>query len=246
MAGSGTGTQSTATTVSTTAEKTIKRAMRLAGILASGETPDSDMYNDALTVWQQMYDSWSAVSSIPPVASEATHTLVVGTSDYTIGLTGDVVRVRPTDILNVTLRRDSTDHPVGRMRRDEYYAISTKSTSARPSRFFFEQKDEDVRIRFDAQPDYAYTMYLYTLDPLTAPTAIDDDTSMQPGYEECVVYNLALRLMPEYGISLQARPEIAMQAAKLLKDIKNRYAKVPEMVSIFRGGRYDIYSDRGY
>ena len=244
MAGSGTGTPAVATTTTSTAEKTIKRAMRLIGLLADGETPTSAMYNDALTVWQQMYDSWSAVSSLPPVPTEFTHTLVVGTSDYTIGLSGDILRVRPTDIYNVVLRRDNTDHYVRPMTRDEYYAISSKSASGRPYRYFYEQRIDNSRIRFDLQPDYAYTAYFYGLDPFTAPTAIDDDVSMQPGYEEAVVYNLAERLMPEYGISIQIKPEIPMRANKLLRDLKNRYFKAPEMRTIFSGGRYDIQGDR--
>ncbi len=242
--GSGTGTQATATTTTSTAEKTIKRALRLIGVLMEGETPSSPQYNDALTVWQQMYDSWSAESSMPPIASEATHTLVVGTADYTIGLAGDIVRVRPTDVLNVTLRQSSTDYIVRQMSKDEYYGISDKTTSGRPYRYFYEQLDDASRIRFDRKPDFAYTAYLYCLDPFSAPTAIDDDVSLQPGYEEAVVYNLAWRLMPEYGISSQAKPEIPAIANKLIRTIKNRYAKVPEMRSMFSGGKYDIYGDR--
>ena len=245
MAGTGTGTQATATTVSSTAEKTIKRALRLIGVLASGETPTASEYNDALTVWQQMYDSWSAVSSIPPVASVFTHTLTVGTSDYTVGLTGDIVRVRPTEILNMVLRRDSTDYPAFPMSRDAYYAGGSSSISGRPTRFLVEPTDNDtIKVRLNYSPDYAYTAYFYALDPFSAPTAIDDDVSMQPGYEEAVVYNLAERLMPEYGISIQIKPEIPMRANKLLRDLKNRYFKAPEMKTIFSGGRYDIQGDR--
>jgi hypothetical protein len=243
--GSGTGTQSTATTSTFTAEQTLKRALRLIGVLAEGETPSSPMYNDALLVWQQMYDSWSAVSTVPPVLTEATHTLTVGKRDYTIGLTGDIVRARPTDIQNVVLRINDTDYTVMPMSKDAYYGIANKDLTARPVSFFFEQLADDSRVRFDSKPDQAYTAYFYVLDPLTAPTAIDDDVSLQPGYQEAIVYNLALRLMPEYGIQTAAKPEIAFNAEKLLADLKNRYAKIPEMGSVFTNtGRYDVNSDR--
>lgn len=244
MAG-GTGTQVAISTLPTyTASKIIKRAMRLIGVLAAGEAPESDEYNDALFAWQEMYDSWSAISSLPPVPSEATHTLVVGTADYTIGPTGDIVRVRPTDILNVLVRRDNNDWPVMPVTRDAYYNVFQKSLSERPTGYLFEQTDDDCKIRLTSLPEYAYTMVMYVLDPFTAPTAIDDDVGMQPGYLEMIVYNLAEKLMPEYGISIQSKPEIPTRARQTLRDVKNRYIKVPEMKPLTRRGRYNIDSDR--
>jgi hypothetical protein len=244
-----TGSQATATTATTTAVQTINRAFRLIGVLADGETPTSPMYNDALLVWQHMYDSWSAVSSIPPVPAEFTHTMVVGQKDYTIGPTGDIVRARPTDVLNAVLRvsgsGEPVDYPLFPLSRDAYYGIGTKDLTVRPTGYLYEQTDDNSTIRFDAKPEQAYTLVCYVLDTFTAPTDIDDDVSLQPGYAEAIVYNLATRLMPEYGIAIQSRPEIPQRAATLLRDIKNRYAKIPEMPSLFAGqGRYDIYADR--
>jgi hypothetical protein len=245
MAG-GTGTQVGITTAPTyTAGRIIARVMRLIGVLATGEVPSSDEYNDALLAWQEMYDSWTIISSLPPVPSEVTHTLTVGTSDYTIGPTGDIVRVRPSDILNAILRwTDNQDYPVWPIGRDRYYDIGNKSLVERPWGFLYEQTEDDSKIRLSSKPDYAYTMVLYVLDPFTAPTAIDDDVGLQPGYLELIVYNLALKLMPEYGISIAAKPEIDRDASRTMRDVKNRYIKVPEMRPITGRGRYDVNSDR--
>ena len=106
MAGTGSGTPApeiiTDTTV--TAGAIINASMRLIGVLQSGGSLSAQESTDALEIFQLMLDSWSADSSVNQVPNEFTHTLVVGTSDYTIGPTGDVVRNRPTEIFNMFLR----------------------------------------------------------------------------------------------------------------------------------------------
>lgn len=244
MAGTGTGTPTPEiiTATSVTAEQVIKRSLRLLGVLATGESPSADESADCLESFQLMLDSWSADSSVNQVPNEFTHTLVAGTADYTVGPTGDVVRNRPTEIFNMFLRQGSVDYPVDEMTRDEYYGTVVKDLAIRPTRYLFEQLYDDVRIRFESAPDFAYTMFAYALDPFTAPTTLTSDMKMPPGYQEAYVYNLAVRLAPEFQV--QTRIEIVARADDLERGIQARYSRTPEMRTGLRSGRYDINSDR--
>jgi hypothetical protein len=231
-----------ASTPTFTAGDAIKRALRLIGVLAAGEAPDANSYADALVSLQMMLDTWSSDSTLVSSPVVATHTLVQGTADYTIGPSGDITRARPTDIFNMVLRDGSIDYWVEPMTADAYWGLGKKDTGARPTRYLFEQLTTDARIRFDTEPDKAYTLYMYLLDAFAGPSAITDGLTYPPGYQEAIVYNLAVRLAPEYGLAL--RPDIVQGASSMLRKIRNRYVQAGEMVTGFEPREYDIYSDR--
>lgn len=87
----------------TTALDLISGALRVCGALESGETPDADSANDALTVLNDMLAQWANMSMLIPFRTEIIFPLVSGTKDYTIGPGGTMSAVLTGSIALKTL-----------------------------------------------------------------------------------------------------------------------------------------------
>jgi hypothetical protein len=237
-----------------TAGDTVKRSLRLLSVLEGGETPSAEEMADGITVLAQLFDTWSA-DGLFYVSQEVQKTLTLGKADYTIGPTGDIVTTqRPIDIYNFVIRDTSqsntVDYRVEKITKDKYWAITVKDVASLPEAYFLEQTLPNLTIRLDATPNITtYDAVIYYLAPFAVVDETTDLVDLPPGYEEAVVYNLAARLGPEYGI--QVRPEILIHADNTMQSIRKRYAQVPEMAlqgglrSIMGGSRYNIFSDGG-
>ena len=80
-----------------------------------------------------MFAEWANRGLNLWTVKQATQNLTQGTSSYT--LSNSVV-----DLLEVTLRRSSTDYELGRLSRGEYSTIPNKTTQGRPSQYYFDRQ----------------------------------------------------------------------------------------------------------
>ena len=94
---------------------------------------------------------------------QRTLNMVANDGEYSLGT--DVI-----DVLSVVVRRDGTDFQLERLSRDEFLAIPTKTTAARPNQFFLDRQltpnlkvwpvpenSTDV-IHYDALTRYAFSV----------------------------------------------------------------------------------------
>ena len=121
------------------------------------------------------------------------------------------------DLLEVTLRRSSTDYELGRLSRGEYSTIPNKTTQGRPSQYYFDRQIAPI-INVWATPENStdQLIYYYVQRIEDADTLVN--TSDLPfRFYPCMVaglaYYMAMKRAPERLQLLKAVYEEEFQRA---------------------------------
>ena len=191
-----------------TARDIVQRALGLCGIRQSTEAQQTA----ALVVLNDLLASWSAERLMVPVVIEESFTLTAGTAVYTIGPVGAFDTVRPMRIMSAFLRdASSVDHPLDiALSLEDWGLIADKASRRRPDALYYRPDFPQGTITFDAPPDAAYTLNLYTWKPLTDLPELDAAFEMPGEYAKVVRFSLAVDLAPEYSVALD--PTVIQQA----------------------------------
>lgn len=178
----------------------VTASLKKIGVLAAGEAPESSEAVDALAEGNRMLSSWSNEGLlIFAINQETPVTLVAGDATYTLGAAGDIVN-RPQEIVGAFIRDGSTDYPLDLLTHDEFIAIRDKSVqSDYPNSLYDDGGYPQRTVTLYPVPSAAKSLVLFTHRALTAITDLSTSVSMPPGYDDALVYNLAVRLAPEYG-----------------------------------------------
>lgn len=185
----------------------IKSALRKVGVLSSGENPETAREAETLEALQIMLRSWAQKRILVFASVKESFSLVSTQSLYTWGTGGNIITTRPHQLLGAFIRVSGTDYPVEIISEGRYRDISSKATVSRPEYLFYHPLYPLGAIYLYPTPQDAETMWLESLKPFTETssfTTVSDVLSFPPNYEEAIVYNLALRLAPEYGVQMSA------------------------------------------
>jgi len=171
---------------------------------------------------QNMLSLWSASGLFIPSVTTDILTLAVGQSVYTIGEDGtpDFDTARPVRLGSAFIRIDNTDHNVDvNLTQRDYDSITQKSVNARPRSVYYDTQYPNSNLKFDSPADIAYSLYLTSEKVLTNPTATTSTFSIPLEYNEPMIYNLALRLMPDKNSKVH--PSVALMAERGMEVIEN-------------------------
>lgn len=195
--------------VRTSTQDIVKRALRLIGVLASGEALPADQLKDGLEALNDMVDSWNTETLVIWVLARNTFTLTAGTNPHQIGpgvAPPGLDAPRPNRIeqgqawlTGVTLGNIERELKV--LTREQWAAEYLPDNSGIPCSLYYEPLFPTGNIWFDVKPDAAYTLVLY-LEQMMSQVFSDGTTTelvLPPGYKDAIVHNLAIRLAPEYG-----------------------------------------------
>ncbi len=231
----------------------IKSAMRKAKVISSGESPETAREAETLEALQLMLRSWAQKRILVFASVKESFSLTATQSLYTWGSGGNITTTRPHQILGAFIRDSGgTDIPVRIVSEGEYRNISTKATPGRPEYLFYHPLFPLGAIYLYPTPQDTETMWLESLKPFTETSSfgtVADTISFPPNYEEAIVYNLAVRIAPEYGVSMSKEAvEIATNSYNSIV-ILNASSQIEPIKLSFpvdgnRGG-YNILSD-GY
>jgi hypothetical protein len=177
---------------------------------------------------------------------EESFAMVVADSDYTIGSGGQWSTVRPIRVISCYLRDgDSYDYPVKVIADKDYYRISNKAFSARPTELRWLPEWPLGRIIFNTSPDYAYTAYFSFEKNFTEFVTASAALSAPNEYKECLVYNLAVSLGEDWS---RAIPKTIIVKAEQYKEVLKRLLastrKVPKAKFDLNG--MGVGTDNGY
>ena len=141
-----------------------------------------------------MFAEWANRGLNLWTVKQATQALTQGTSSYT--LSNSVV-----DLLEVTLRRNSTDFEITRISRGEYLTVPNKTTQGRPSQYYFDRQIAPI-INLWATPENStdQLIYYYVQRIEDADTLVNT-TDMPFRFYPCMVAGLA------YYIGMKRSPE---------------------------------------
>jgi len=229
-----------------TVQTLVNRSFRLLGVIASGETPAAAESSDALTALNAMLDSWRNDKLLVYANKDIAVTLINGTATYTIGETGGTVDTSPVDVESIYVRQSNVDYPLKPITDENYQNKAAKSVTADiPSEYLFTHTHPNATITLYPVPTVANTMYVRVRTPLAA-LALTDTFALPPGYEDAIVYNLALRLYPEFP-TLQINPTVVKIAQDSLASVKRINARpfiaVTQLAGLLGSRRtHDIYA----
>lgn len=210
----------------TTPRDLITRAMKKAGIVVLGETPSAEEANDAMDEMNAMISTWSTDGMLIYARSWETFPLVSGTSTYTIGTGQTFNTTRPMFINEAYIQWNTLSYPLEIITDEAYNNIITKSFVGLPNFMNYDNGYPVGRLRFYAVPDQNYSVFLLTEKELSQ-YGIDDTISLPPGWEDAIVYNLAVRLAPEYGQNVS--PDLVRMARDTITGIKQTVRRVRTM-----------------
>ena len=225
-----------------TASDLINIALRTSGILASGETADYSMANDALVKLNHLLESLSNESLVIYQNTQDSLTLD-GSTSYTFGVSGtpDINSARPIKIHSAIYRdANSLDYPVDVITQGEYDSIGDKSFASDILTYIY------VNATYPNATVYVYpvstsgTLLINSSKALTSFATLVTSVSLPHGYERMLIYGLASELMIEYGL---INPAIEQRYVESKSDLKRTNTNPSTMrVSVpfgrFRGNRH--------
>lgn len=188
-----------------TGRDVISASLKLIGALAPGESLAANEATDGLATLNRMIGSWSNEKLTIFAKVREEFTLTANDGIYSMGSGADFNTTRPQFIENATIEDQSVsptvEYPLRILRsQDEWAGVAIKDlTSTYPQYLYAEGTFPNETINLWPVPTAANKLVLYTLKPLTEISTLDTSLSFPPGYEEALVFNLALRLAPEYG-----------------------------------------------
>lgn len=223
-----------------TATGIITSALDSLGVYGVGEQVSAADIADGLRRLNAMVSSWSIQPLTIPVVAREVFPVVSNVGVYTIGAGADFDTIRPSRIESASLLLNSasppTEVPCGIMTEQGWQALQTKDlTSTQWTQVYYE-------------PTYTTSNWgTVTLWPI--PTTADNDlvlyfkqplvefvnstTSYQvpPGYEEALVYNLAVRLAGPHGMPVP--DDVRVLATQSRGHIKRANMPVAELGNDF-------------
>ena len=209
-----------------TAGDQINRALRLLGVLAEGETPSSQMSNDALMALNQMIESWNTERLSVFSTQDQVFNWPAGEITRTLGPTGDFVGNRPVLVDDATYYRDpgtNVSFGIKFINQQQYDGIAVKTvTSTYPQVCWVNMEYPNITMTVYPKPNRTLEWHFISVEELTKPAKLTTTLHFPPGYMRAFAYNLAMELAPEYGVEPSPQVQrIAMTSKRNLKRINN-------------------------
>ena len=131
-----------------------------------------------------MFADWANRGLNLWTVKEGTFTVTQGTSSYS--LAADIV-----DVLDVVVRRDSTDYEIERISRGDYATLPNKSTQGRPSQFWLDRQITPVMYLWSTPENSTDQVRYYYVRRIEDADALVNTTDMPFRFYPCMVAGLA-------------------------------------------------------
>lgn len=229
----------------------IRLALKQANVLGIGQDPTAEDLEDCFNLLNMMLAQWQrrryAVYTLKHVSKVAN-----GSAFYTIGPGGDFDMARPGKVESAFVRQLNTappnyvDYPLEIIRaREDYDRIFLKSMQSFPEYLYYETSYPLGKLYAWPIPGSQYELHVTLMEQLQTFATAFDEIDMPPEYQEAIMYNLALRIYPMYG--LQVNDAVAALAKASMNILEATNVQVPRLklpASLTRSGVYNPYTDR--
>jgi len=208
------------TTFSVNRDDLIKGALRKIGVVAQGESPTPDQTTEAAFALNLLVKSWEA-DGMPLWALRTTPiTLIAGKNTYTMGVGQEIDTDKPLKLIQAWNRSTGNiDIPMRLLTKQEYNILGNKATSGKPIQLYFEPGVTSSDIHLFPTPAAAdvleSTIYVVYQRPYTDFNVSTDAPDFPQEWYDAVLYGLAVRLAPEYGVPLDQRQLLGREAADI-------------------------------
>lgn len=145
-----------------------------------------------------MFSEWANRGVNLWTVKQATLTLTSGTATYTSanGLASPM-----NDILEVAVRRSGTDFEINRISRGEYLNVPSKTTTGRPSQFYFNRQTSPEITLWPTPDSSTDQLVYYYITRIEDADTLQNTTDVPYRFLPCMVSGLA------YYLSVKKAPE---------------------------------------
>lgn len=214
----------------------IKTAMRLIGVIATGETPSADESTDGLRALNDVLERWSIESLAIYGSLPDAFVTVAGQSTYTLGIGGNWNIDRPPTINGLYTTVDGFDYPASEWSLDQYNAVAIK-TQRQPivERWVFINDAPLAQVILWPTPSRAVPISVDAPRLLTLVANVNTQLILPPGYASALQYAVAEELVTQYGSPIDVGQRA--RATKALIKRANRTSKTMSFdATLVRGG----------
>jgi hypothetical protein len=218
--------------VNITAADIIKASMRKLGLLAKSEVPSNDEMQDSLQALNMMIDEWGAQKLMATANITENFPLVAGQQSYTIGVGGNFNTTKPIDIYSAYyLDNQNIKYPLSIVTREEFFSYQdSQIVSAPPLSLFYDvgatqQASQLGTIYLYYSPDATspYTLYIDSQKQFTEFATLTTAVTFPASYYKALVYNLAVEIAPEYGVTIS--PVVEMLATESKETVESQNSR---------------------
>ena len=201
----------------------VRRALRLVGAYTSTDLPRPEQLTDAISVLNIMLKSWS-IEGFLWLRNFVNVTLVAGQTDYTLGPAGTPSIDRPCHVFNANRKSvGGNEVPLEPLTRSDYMHIPNKTSSGTPVQYYYDAQTINGVLKVWPAPSTGTTDTL-VLDVDRQLDIMADNLNefdFPPNWLDCITYNLAARLAPEYGLQLGERSALLQVAMETLSRLSS-------------------------
>ena len=221
------------TDFSNNAKELVTDAHYLIGAHQVGATLSNTKLTLGLRVLNRMVKQWQAKGLHLWRYEEGSLSTVADTQSYTMGTGGDFTTARPLKITSMRHVEDSIDTPMFPLTRDEYFDQPNKAASGKPTSYYYTPRggsNATGKLYIWPVDDAANTLkftYLRQFEDLDSGT---DDMDFPQEWEDCIVYNLGVKLGDYYG--LPVTDTVQREAAVMLDELKGFSREDPGSVYV--------------
>jgi hypothetical protein len=193
----------------------INAALRKIGVVSGGASPQTYEITNATETLNGMIKSWHADGMPVWAINDYSFATVAGTSTYTIGTGQTLNTPAPLKITQAYRNQGTTSANVPMNIYTEYNfkLLPTTASSSTPVNLWYQPLGATGVISLWPAPvDTSYTIHIVYQRPFEDMTASTDNFDFPSYWMEAVVYGLAARMAPEYGIPLQDRQQLMKEA----------------------------------
>jgi hypothetical protein len=188
----------------------IKAAMRKCGVLAKGQTPDSEDYTNGTVALNALIAAWQSYGLTMWQRTEYEMTLSASTREYNIGVGQTINTIFPLKIESAVLYTTSSGarQQLEIMDKSEFNLMNSLDTGNPTCISYTPQINKGV-ISLWPMPssDVASTKTLRILirTPFEGFTASANTPDLPQEYQNALIYGLAYTISPEYGVPIMDR-----------------------------------------
>ena len=195
-----------------TRNEIIASALRKLGVLAEGQTPSAQNYADGMMALNTVLSQLRGIGMPLWARSEYTFTPVTGT--YNIGTSQTLNTPFPVRLLQAFRSETNAKIPMEIVGREEFNTLPT-SNSGSPIKINYQPFINYGTVSFWPTPlsTNTTTVTLVYQRPFQYFTTSTETADFPEEWYNAIIYNLAVRLAPEWGVPLPDR-QMLMQEAK--------------------------------
>jgi hypothetical protein len=196
----------------------ISAALRKLGVLSGGSSPETYQVTDGTQALNALVKGLETDGMPVWAIKSYTFTVTSGTAAYNIGVGKTLNTAKPLKVIQAW-RNSGTQYsnvPMNVYTNYNYDILPLVNSSGTPVNLYYQPLREDGMINLWPKPnDSTTTITLRYQAPFEDMTGSTDDLDFPSEWTEAVIYLLASRLAPEYGIPLQDRQLLKKEADEL-------------------------------